>query len=110
MELSPKKSDEIQRNIRRGIERLRAFQTPGGGFAYWPGAREADEWASSYAGHFLVEARRAGYAIKVPFYRWLDLQQYIQWFETIRTVVLSTQNYVSQKPLSVLLWGRLAQD
>ena len=25
-----------------------------------------------------LHARSAGYAIKVPFYRWLDLQQYIR--------------------------------
>jgi len=63
VELSRDKEDEIQRNIKAGIERLRYFQTAEGGFAYWPGSGDADEWASTYAGHFLIEAQKAGYLV-----------------------------------------------
>ncbi|MCP4351879.1 MAG: hypothetical protein GY795_40975 [Desulfobacterales bacterium] len=62
MELSPKKQDEIQKNIKAGITRLRTFQNTDGGFGYWPGQRPHG-WASNYVGHFLVEARNAGYAV-----------------------------------------------
>ena len=57
------KQEKIQNHISAGIERLRMFQAVDGGFAFWPGARGADDWASSYAGHFLAEAQRAGYVV-----------------------------------------------
>lgn len=63
MELPPERQDEIQKNVNAGIDRLRVFQSVNGGFSYWPGNEDAHEWASSYAGHFLVEAQKAGYLI-----------------------------------------------
>jgi len=39
------------------------MQLPNGGFSYWPGASEAHAWASVYASHFLVEARKSGYHV-----------------------------------------------
>jgi uncharacterized protein YfaS (alpha-2-macroglobulin family) len=54
---------EIRSNIAAGIERLGGFQAPGGGFSYWPGGGQAHDWGTSYAGHFLLEAKRAGYAV-----------------------------------------------
>jgi len=63
IELPPKKQDEIQRNVQAGIARLQTFQTAGGGFAYWPGARATQPWVTNYTGHFLVEARKAGYLV-----------------------------------------------
>ncbi|MEN0002789.1 MAG: MG2 domain-containing protein [Bacteroidota bacterium] len=53
----------IPRNIQATIDRLRNFQLSNGGFAYWPGNANADQWASSYAGHFLLEAKALGYAV-----------------------------------------------
>lgn len=53
----------IQNNVRAGIDRLKTFQQRDGGFAYWPGAENADSWATTYAGHFLVEAESKGYFI-----------------------------------------------
>ena len=63
IELSPDKQDAVQKNIRAGIERLRIFQNASGGFAFWPGADETDDWISNYVGHFLVEAKRVGYVV-----------------------------------------------
>lgn len=54
---------EIDNNIKAGIKRLTGFQHASGGFSYWPGDAYVNEWASSYAGHFLLEAKRAGYAV-----------------------------------------------
>ena len=53
----------IQVNVRAGIERLKSFQQRDGGFSYWPGAENADSWATTYAGHFLVEAEAKGYLV-----------------------------------------------
>ena len=34
-----------------------------GGFAYWPGSNNVSEWATNYAGHFMLEAEKLGYVI-----------------------------------------------
>lgn len=58
---------EIERNVKSGIQRLRAFQTSEGGMAYWPGENHSDEWATNYAGHFMIEAQNYGYSLPVNF-------------------------------------------
>lgn len=54
---------QVARNIKAGIGRLQNFQRPDGGFSYWPGGSESDEWGTSYAGHFLIEAQNNGYLV-----------------------------------------------
>jgi uncharacterized protein YfaS (alpha-2-macroglobulin family) len=63
LDLNAARVNEIRSNIRAGIDRLGTFQVPDGGFSYWPGGESADDWASSYAGHFLIEAKRSGYTV-----------------------------------------------
>jgi uncharacterized protein YfaS (alpha-2-macroglobulin family) len=63
--LSEQQKANRERNIKAGINKLKGFQTTEGGLGYWPGANTADEWGSNYAGHFLVEAQKAGYTIPV---------------------------------------------
>jgi len=66
----------IQTNGEAAIERLRRFQLGDGAFAYWPGAAVADDWGTSYAGHFLLEARRQGFAVPAGMLQnWLDYQR-----------------------------------
>ncbi len=55
--------NEIDYNVKAGINRLKSFQNNEGGFAYWQGEMQAQDWASSYVGHFLVEAQNAGYSL-----------------------------------------------
>ncbi len=57
----------IDKNIKAGIERLKLFQTASGGMSYWPGNYEADDWGTSYAGHFMIEAEMKGYALPPSF-------------------------------------------
>ncbi len=64
-ELSSEKQDQIDQNIKHGINRLVSFQTANGGFAYWPNQQHSSSWGSNYAGHFLIEAKQKGYAIPV---------------------------------------------
>lgn len=67
---------KVQRNVTMGIERLKSFVTRDGGFAYWPGQAQADEWGSSYAGHFLVEAEKKGYFVPADIIkRWKKYQK-----------------------------------
>ncbi|HEX9185494.1 MAG TPA: alpha-2-macroglobulin family protein, partial [Vicinamibacteria bacterium] len=61
LELSPEKQARTQANVKAALERLRRFQATDGGFGYWPGDDDSADWATNYAGHFAVEAQRAGY-------------------------------------------------
>ena len=71
---SPTKQ-RIEQNVKAGIESLMAMQTLDGGFGYWKGASSADAWGSSYAGHFLLEARAAGYSVsEAALSRWMSYQ------------------------------------
>jgi uncharacterized protein YfaS (alpha-2-macroglobulin family) len=73
--LSDAQKVEIENNINAGIKRLGGFQHASGGFSYWPGDGYVNEWASSYAGHFLLEAKRAGYSVPKPLLdNWIKYQ------------------------------------
>lgn len=63
VDLTDAQKTEIDNNLAAGIKRLAGFQHASGGFSYWPGDGYVNEWASSYAGHFLLEAKRAGYSV-----------------------------------------------
>ncbi len=70
MELTQSQKDEIEKNVKAGIDRLRTFQQPDGGMSYWPGNYDgSSEWGSNYAGHFLLEAKQKGYDLPIG---WLD--------------------------------------
>ena len=67
--LSEAQRQQVQDNVEAAIQRLRRFQLGGGAFAYWPGAATANDWGTSYAGHFLLEAQRQGYAVPADMLR-----------------------------------------
>lgn len=67
---------KIEKNIEAAIKRLGDFQTPSGGLSYWPGYNSADDWGSSYAGHFMLEAKQKGYQLPLTFLsNWLRYQK-----------------------------------
>lgn len=67
---------KVQRNVTAGIERLKSFVTRDGGFAYWPGSASADEWGTTYAGHFMIEAEAKGFFIPADMIkRWKKYQK-----------------------------------
>ena len=75
-EISTSQLKTIDNNINAGIERLRTFQTSGGGLSYWPYERNVCVWGSNYAFHFLVEAKRKGYHVPSDLYeRLLDYEE-----------------------------------
>lgn len=74
--LSNDKRVEIERHIKHAINRLTTFQQPDGGLSYWPSGNRSDDWGSSYGGHFLVEAKNAGYAVPERMYsNWIKFQK-----------------------------------
>jgi len=63
-------------NIRKAISTLGERQMANGGIALWPGSLQADNWITSYSGHFLTEAERMGYSIPSGFrQKWISYQK-----------------------------------
>ncbi len=62
MKLTKDQQQRIQNNVTAAISKLKNFQAGSGGFGYWPGGNE-DNWATCYAGHFMLEAKKAGYSV-----------------------------------------------
>lgn len=76
MDLDGNRKSEMQKNINAGIQKLGGFQQVNGGLSYWPGNGNADDWGTSYAGHFLLEAEKKGYVLPISFkQKWISYQQ-----------------------------------
>ncbi|GLU43726.1 alpha-2-macroglobulin [Allomuricauda sp. NBRC 101325] len=70
------KKQEAEKNIKAAIRKLGDFQLPSGGLSYWPGYIQADDWGTSYAGHFMLEAKQKGYQLPLTFLsNWLRYQK-----------------------------------
>ncbi|MDH5399032.1 MAG: MG2 domain-containing protein, partial [Cyclobacteriaceae bacterium] len=75
MQTDEKQKVQMEQNIKAGISRIRQFQLPNGGLAYWPGNAHADIWGTNYAGHFLLVAREKGYDVPPSVIRkWKSFQ------------------------------------
>lgn len=69
-------AQRIEQNVKSAIDRLKSFQRPDGSFSYWPGSENYNAWASTYAGHFLLEAEKKGYALPNGMKEnWLSFQK-----------------------------------
>ena len=66
-DLKYEKKQQIQNNIENGIKRLGNFQRPNGGMSYWIGEHTANDWGTSYAGHFMIEAEKKGFVLPLTF-------------------------------------------
>jgi uncharacterized protein YfaS (alpha-2-macroglobulin family) len=74
-DLSFSQKEETKRNVQKAIEKLNDFQLVSGGLSYWPGG-SANEWGTSYAGHFMIEAQRKGFNIPMMFLNnWKNFQK-----------------------------------
>ncbi len=75
-DIPAQKKQEIQSNIKSAIKKLGDFQTGNGGLSYWPGQNYTNDWGTSYAGHFMIEAEKKGYVLPLTFMsNWLRYQQ-----------------------------------
>ena len=74
--LSDEKSNEIKQNVLSVFERYPAYQTSSGGFGYWPGNTTPHAWGTTYAVHFMTEAKKMGYSVPSAVYdpalKWLE--------------------------------------
>lgn len=93
MKLDKKRSEQIDRNIKATINSIHAHQTPNGGFAFWQGNNEVNDWATSYAGHFLIKAKEKGYFVsEIMLRKWKDYQV----SEATRWTINSTSSDLAQ--------------
>ncbi|WP_077405081.1 alpha-2-macroglobulin family protein [Cellulophaga omnivescoria] len=70
------KKEEVQKNVEMAINRLAGFQKSNGGLSYWPGQGSANDWGTTYAGHFMLEAEKRGYALPIGFKsKWITYQK-----------------------------------
>lgn len=71
-----KEKAKIEYNIKEAIKIISARQLADGGIAYWPGDRYPNEWVTTYAGHFLLEAQRAGWEVPTSVInKWKQFQK-----------------------------------
>lgn len=76
MEPDPEMTIRIRNNVGSALRTLASYQRPSGGIGYWPGSREAADWATTYAGHFMLEAEAKGYALPAGMRNsWLQYQR-----------------------------------
>ena len=88
-DLTTKRKQDMDYNIKEGIKSLGHFQTSDGGMGYWRGNTNSDDWGSSYAGHFMIEAEKKGYVLPLTFMtNWLRYQK-----QTARTWRPSYRSY-----------------
>jgi len=76
VQLDQSKMQKIQNYVNAGIRKIQQYQLPTGGFGYWPGATQANPWATTYVGHFLLEAEKKGYQVPIGFKKkWIQYQK-----------------------------------
>lgn len=76
LDMEQGKKDEIQDNVNLAIKKLAMYQSASGGFGYWPESNQINDWGTSYAGHFMLEAEAKGYSIPPTFKSsWINYQK-----------------------------------
>lgn len=60
--------ETIDEFLSKGVERVLGMQTAAGGFGYWPGDLQTNDWGSVYAMGALFLAREAGYPVSDSHY------------------------------------------
>lgn len=63
VELNEEQNRNTNSFVKEAITKIGRLQNANGGFRYWPSSTTTDEWSTTYAGHFLVEARSNGYDV-----------------------------------------------
>ncbi|MCB8999812.1 MAG: hypothetical protein H6540_07085, partial [Bacteroidales bacterium] len=76
METDQNTKNMTDRNIKEAILKIQNFQLPGGGLGLWPNSTSENDWGTSYAGHFVLEAQKKGYSVSRDWQKkWLSYQK-----------------------------------
>ncbi|MDR0384989.1 MAG: Ig-like domain-containing protein [Prevotellaceae bacterium] len=87
VELSEKERVGASYNVKTALSKLKNFAGYEGGFTYWPGDATCNDWVTSYAGDFMLEAEKKGFSLPGGLKQsWLKYQQ-----KKARTWVMSSR-------------------
>jgi uncharacterized protein YfaS (alpha-2-macroglobulin family) len=76
METDQMTKDMTDRNIKAAIQKLYRFQLSSGGLGLWPGSTTENDWGTSYAGHFMLEAEKKGYSVSKDWLKkWISYEK-----------------------------------
>ncbi|MHC1731041.1 MAG: alpha-2-macroglobulin [Bacteroidales bacterium] len=65
----------IRYNVQEALRAIASRQIASGALTLWPGGPYPDDWVTSYAGHFALEAQKAGYTLPSGFLnKWIRYQ------------------------------------
>lgn len=74
--LSEEERQRATAKVDEVIRQLSSRQLADGGFMFWYGDTYSSEWATTYAGHFLIEAKNRGYEVpETVLSRWVQFQR-----------------------------------
>ncbi|RFC55030.1 alpha-2-macroglobulin family protein [Brumimicrobium aurantiacum] len=76
IDLDADMKERIQNNVTSVINKIQRHQLNDGGFAYWLGNGNSNDWGSTYAGHFFLEAEKKGYTLPYAMKeKWINFQK-----------------------------------
>ncbi len=76
MEVDSRVEARMSDNIKSALRKLNSFQYSDGGFSYWPNGTRSSDWATSYAGHFMLEAEAKGFTLPIGMKnKWIQYQK-----------------------------------
>lgn len=121
-DISSQKSKEIETNVKIALQKMLKFQTYQGGFSYWPGEQNINDWVTNYAGHFLIEAQKAGYTLPIGMLnkwkkyqkqaaqKWLDKGPSSQYIQAYRLLTLALAGESEIGAMNRLLQSKTLSD
>ncbi|MBO7428908.1 MAG: Ig-like domain-containing protein [Paludibacteraceae bacterium] len=63
IEMTPEEKKECDQHVKEAVLKLSQMQMGSGAFSYWMGGNYDYPWVTTYAGHFLLEAKNHGYDV-----------------------------------------------
>lgn len=76
IELNESARSLARKNVQAALNKLKYFALSDGSFSLWPGDDETNDWATSYAGHFMLEAELKGVSLPPGLKQsWLKYQK-----------------------------------
>lgn len=78
VELTEQQRTRSRQYVSAAVTKVQKHQLANGGFAYWTGQSAANDWSTSYVGHFLLEAKERGFNVpNAVLHKWTKYQDEI---------------------------------
>ncbi|HZH87323.1 MAG TPA: MG2 domain-containing protein [Brumimicrobium sp.] len=76
IDVDAKTKERIDNNVRSVLNKIQRHQLNDGGLSFWQGSGTSSDWGTTYAGHFMLEAEKKGYALPYGMKeKWLNYQK-----------------------------------